>query len=359
VQENAARGVGRGDLSAVRIVGEVQDRDAFARVAIDQVAGLVPSDVVTFNEVDPEAGRLVFLAEPATFPVPPETSEHLAALADYHPLIRHIGTTGDGSARKISDFWTEDEFHASELYRSVYQPMGVEYQMSVALPAPRPIIIGIVVNRSDRDFSERDRSVLNVLRPHFVQAWHNARDRERMRSFLGVAVAAAEQGASGLVVLSDPPHELIPGTLVALYRYFGRPTHTSPLPARVDRWLAGQRTRLERESSIELLKPLVAEGGGHRVTLRYLPAPGTEPDALLLGEQERTPRRANLESLGLTAREAEIVQCVMSGDTNASIARTLGEAPATVKKHLENIYAKLGVRGRGRLTAFMTDVLDR
>jgi len=103
----------------------------------------------------------------------------------------------------------------------------------------------------------------------------------------------------------------------------------------------------------------VAEWGGHRVTLRYLPAPGAEPDALLLGEQERTPRQADLESLGLTARESEIVLCVMSGDTNASIARTLGVAPATVKKHLENIYAKVGVRGRGRLTAFMTDVLDR
>jgi len=346
-------------LAAVRLVGETEDPDAFSRVVIDQVAELVPCDVVTFNEVDPEAGRLVFLSEPATFPISPEVSGRLAALAEHHPLIHHIATTGDGSARKISDFWTGDEFHASELYRSVYEPMGVEYQMSVALPAARPVVIGIVVNRCDRDFSERDRSVLNVLRPHFVQAWHNARDRARMRSLLGAAVTAAERGAAGLVVLTDPPHELIPGTLVVLYRYFGRPTRSSPLPARVERWLDGQRTRLEHEGSIELLKPLVAEWGGHRVTLRYLPAPGAEPDALLLGEQERTPRQADLESLGLTARESEIVLCVMSGDTNASIARTLGVAPATVKKHLENIYAKVGVRGRGRLTAFMTDVLDR
>jgi ATP/maltotriose-dependent transcriptional regulator MalT len=63
--------------------------------------------------------------------------------------------------------------------------------------------------------------------------------------------------------------------------------------------------------------------------------------------------------LGLTAREAEIVTCVVSGASNASIAEALAVAPATVKKHLENIYAKLGVRGRGRLTAFVTDVLDR
>jgi len=110
---------------------------------------------------------------------------------------------------------------------------------------------------------------------------------------------------------------------------------------------------------MELLRPLVVERGGHRVVLRYLPAPGGDPGALLLREQLESPRRQTLEALGLTAREAEIVQCVMGGDTNASIAGTLGVAPATVKKHLENIYRKLGVRGRGRLTAFMTDVLDR
>jgi len=203
-------------LSVVRLVGEAQDPEDFAQVAIEQVAGLVPSDVVTFNEVDPAAGRLVFRAEPATFLFPAGTDDRLAALADRHPLIHHIGTTGDGSARKITDFWTPDEFHASDLYRLVYRPMGVEYQMSVALPAPRPIIVGIVVNRADRDFSERDRTVLNLLRPHFVQAWHNARDRTRMRSLLGAAVHASDEGVAGLVVLSDPPQELIPGTLVTL-----------------------------------------------------------------------------------------------------------------------------------------------
>ncbi|MDE3203626.1 MAG: helix-turn-helix transcriptional regulator [Acidobacteriota bacterium] len=345
-------------LGAVRTVGETQDPDAFARAAIDQVAALVPCDVVSFNEVDPMAGRLVFLTEPATFPLPPGTDERLAALADRHPLIHHIATTGDGSARKISDFWTDDEFHASELYRSVYEPMGVEFQMSVALPAPRPIVIGIVVNRSDGDFSERDRSVLNTLRPHLVQAWHHARERERMRSLLGAAVAAAERVGTGLLVLSEPPHELIPGTLVALYRHFGRPTYTGPLPARVERWLAAQRTRLEHQGSIELLRPLVTDSGGQRVTLRYLPAQGGEPGALLLAEQPGVPRRVSVESLGLTPREAEIVQCVLRGDTNVLIARTLGVAPATVKKHLENIYTKLGVRGRGRLAAFVTDILE-
>jgi DNA-binding CsgD family transcriptional regulator len=284
---------------------------------------------------------------------------HLARLTGRHPLIQYFSETGDGSAKMISDFWSQKEFHASDIYQMAYGPMGVEYQMAVALPAPRPIVIGIVVCRADSDFSERDRMVLNELRPHFVQAWHNARERRHMRALLGAAVNASEPGAAGLVILSDPPQELIPGALVSLYRYFGRPTHTSPLPARVERWLATERRRLQNEDALELLKPLSGESGGHRMVLRYLPAPGDDPGALLLREQAQVPRRQSLEALGLSLREAEIVECVISGATNASIGETLHVSPATVKKHLENIYGKLGVRGRGRLAAFVIDVVDR
>ena len=61
-------------------------------------------------------------------------------------------------------------------------------------------------------------------------------------------------------------------------------------------------------------------------------------DALLLEE----PR----PDAGLTAREREVLEWVARGKTNAEIARTLWLAPSTVGKHLEHIYAKLGVRTR-------------
>jgi DNA-binding CsgD family transcriptional regulator len=346
-------------LSVVRSVGEAQNPDAFAQVVIEQVAALIPSDVVTFNEVDPVAGRLVFLMEPTSFPSPPETADHLAALADQHPLIAYSAATGDGSAKKISDFWTQAQFHASDLYALVYRPIGIEYQMAVSLPAPRPIVIGIVVNRAEGDFSERDRAVLNVLRPHLVQAWQNAKDQTRLRALLGAASAASEEEGAGVVVLSDPPHELTAGSLISLFRYFGRPGRNGPFPARVERWLDAQRSRLATAGAIELLKPLRAEHGSQRMVLRYLAAQGDHPGALLLREEALSPRRQSLESMGLTARESEIVLCLIGGESNAAIGQSLHVSPATVKKHLDNIYTKLGVRGRGRLTAFAVDVLDR
>jgi|RhiMetdeSRZDD1v2_1073273.scaffolds.fasta_scaffold166943_1 DNA-binding CsgD family transcriptional regulator len=64
-----------------------------------------------------------------------------------------------------------------------------------------------------------------------------------------------------------------------------------------------------------------------------------EGSALLAGE------RPSCDEM-LTARERDVMRCVSDGLSNAEIARELWIQPTTVRKHLENIFAKLGVRSR-------------
>jgi DNA-binding CsgD family transcriptional regulator len=58
-------------------------------------------------------------------------------------------------------------------------------------------------------------------------------------------------------------------------------------------------------------------------------------------------RRADAEGeAGLTARERQVLDLVADGMKNAEIARLLWISPGTVRRHLENAYAKLGVHTR-------------
>jgi len=53
-----------------------------------------------------------------------------------------------------------------------------------------------------------------------------------------------------------------------------------------------------------------------------------------------------MQTLKLTLRESEVLYWVVQGKTNRDIGDILGSSPATVKKHLERVYEKLGVETR-------------
>jgi DNA-binding NarL/FixJ family response regulator len=59
--------------------------------------------------------------------------------------------------------------------------------------------------------------------------------------------------------------------------------------------------------------------------------------------------RAQVEeqtSLGLSARESEVMSLIAGGHTNGEIAARLFLAEKTVKNHVRRIYSKLGVHNR-------------
>lgn len=55
---------------------------------------------------------------------------------------------------------------------------------------------------------------------------------------------------------------------------------------------------------------------------------------------------SRFKELGLTRREADVLVWIASGQSNAEIAATLKIRPRTVKKHLEHVFRKLGVKSR-------------
>ncbi|WP_233158036.1 ATP-binding protein [Actinokineospora bangkokensis] len=73
--------------------------------------------------------------------------------------------------------------------------------------------------------------------------------------------------------------------------------------------------------------------------------------AFALGESAQAPARG--PAVGLTAREAEVAGLVAQGLTDREIAARLVIAPRTAEAHVANVRAKLGVRTRAQVAAWV------
>ena len=180
------------------------------------------------------------------------------------PTQDHRMRTGDLGAVRTSDLIGPRVYHQLPIYREYFRPVRIEHIMDLGLPASPGRTRSLVFMRDTGapDFSERDRDVIEMLRPHLYHIEAHA----GLRHELAEALAG-------------------------------------PLPS--------GRGGLDRCEN--------GNGGG-------------------------------LYSM-LTHREREIVELVATGKTNAEIAATLWVAPSTVKKHLENVYAKTGIGRRAAVAA--------
>jgi DNA-binding CsgD family transcriptional regulator len=246
------------ERAALSLVG-----DAYGMLEIEEFrVGLlstlreaVPSDWVSLNEVGPDPASTFAIVEPALeerwFPV-------WKAHALENPLVAYFARTHDGRPFRFSDIVSREEYHALALYRDFYEQIGLEHQIAFTLPARSGLILGVALSRRERDYSDDERELLELARPHLIQAYNNA-----LR---------------------------------------------------------------------------------HSELLRERDAKARPADAAL----------EHLRSLGLTAREAEVLGAACAGRADREIGQLLQISHRTVQKHLERCYSKLGVNGRAEATSMIS-----
>ena len=97
-----------------------------------------------------------------------------------------------------------------------------------------------------------------------------------------------------------------------------------------------------------------------QLRLQYMGTLGPNEFLLRLAKDTSANLPAEFTSeLGLTTREGEVLSWLSKGKTNRDIAQILGLSPRTVDKHLEQIYAKLGVENRTAAAAIATSASRR
>lgn len=173
--------------SALRFVEDLAETDDPAdlgRRALPGLDRLVHSDVLTYNEIAPEAGQVAYCAYPEDVVFSPDMTSAFEAHMHESPLLEHLEATGDGSPMMISDFLSQERFHRLGVYTEFYRHVPVEHQIAIGLPKANGRIVGIALNRARGDFTEDDRDLLAVLRTPLVRATIRARSRNRARQAL-------------------------------------------------------------------------------------------------------------------------------------------------------------------------------
>ena len=303
--------------------------DAFPQPVLESLRQLVGSEWASFCELDRRRKEVLALVESPVPDAIEDDEDTFWRIVEDHPLCRQQ-RRWRFDALKLSDFLTQREFHRTELYADYFRQYGAEYEIEVGIPSPLEHTKTFLFDDPRHDFTERERALLNMLQPHFVQLYRAAEIRRLADSARAVLEDGRDLAERGVMIVNAR------GVIEVASPLAWRLLDDYSAQRDVMTWLEDRRAG-RRTSALNLDGPsgtLVVE----------LDRRGAAEVVLL---EERTAPAA------LSARELEVLALVADGLRNAEIAEALWVSPATVRKHLENIYDKLGVHTRTAAVAYL------
>jgi DNA-binding CsgD family transcriptional regulator len=155
----------------VRDLRSAETPQAYADAVVDGLWDLIPSDEVTFNEIDEQARCLVVVQTRSLLP-PIELD--MWEFYDDLPFCMGFPSGGSGVAR-MSDVLSRTELDRSPIYREDLHPTGYRYSVEVVFPSPPSVRWAVLLGRSDRDFTNRESDLLTLLLPHLAEAYRKVR----------------------------------------------------------------------------------------------------------------------------------------------------------------------------------------
>ncbi len=169
---------------------DVPPQEGLPPSLLADLAGQVRCDILQFFGMD--SGRRAYWFWQAIPPIDPGPGwEDLDRVQWEHywdcQPCSYPDRSGDlRSISKIADFYSARQWHATGMYHDLYRPAGIEHYIQLCLPEasgqpPGPgRSVRLVLSRGPGpDFSERDRALLTLLRPHLHQAYRDAERRRR------------------------------------------------------------------------------------------------------------------------------------------------------------------------------------
>jgi len=352
-----------GVLDFVRDLYDQRGREDFADRTMGSLLRLAAADRIVYGDFDVERQAARLSMQPAVVKEHDGTVDGAVngALSGLergfgnHPLYRYFLQTGDGLAHKTSQVMTKSQYRRYFERDDFARQLGAKYQMGLFFAAGPSVVTTILLARSGNDFAERERTLVNRLYPHLVQAFRNTASLNRLSRDVDGLIGMLEGPTSSVIVLAGDGR--VKRWTEQGKNWIAQYCRT-PFPAAADRlpecfadWYRQQLALVAQETlSPSPRDPLIVDKNGRQLTVQLIPDHFRDEHLLLLNEKRGDASWNALGEYGLTPRESEVLAWVAKGKTNADVGVILRMSDRTVQKHLEHIYQKMGVETRTTAT---------
>lgn len=175
-------------LDIVATPGDQDTADPLPVSVLTRLRELIPSDAVTFVMLDSQRQEAVMGQEVTDVPISDEDYDTLEPVFWKHywqsPAACYPDVSGDLRSVMIqSDFYGDRALHATPMYNEFLKPNGInERLMMVCLPSQPGRVLRLLFWRGPGpDFTQRDRDLLTLLRPHLYHTYRLQQRRQDPR----------------------------------------------------------------------------------------------------------------------------------------------------------------------------------
>lgn len=198
--------------------GSLAGHEPFPAEFLARLKQLIPADaIVGYHEAI--IGRPCRVVESVEIPAEgiPADIQELGGQFGHQDPIRHCEGAREARVLKLSDFLTRRARRKLEFYWYVWRPLGIDDSLRVWLPAPAGRARVIYLERSKRDFTERDRSLLQLLRPSLIKIQNAAFARRRARTPAAATLTKREREILSLIARGKTSREIAELLVVSTY----------------------------------------------------------------------------------------------------------------------------------------------
>lgn len=227
--------------------------------------------------------------------------------------------------------------------RENLRPRGAHEILSFTVRPSASLNISFNLHRPEGEFSDRDRAIASLLRPHLVNAYQLAVAVTQRRGLELLSGRPPETTGDHGLLLVDSQCRIVHANRRAisqLRRGFPN-TAGERLPPEISRWLVSTRSSAGAE-------PVDLEIAGAELPLTVRAAAAEAAHWMLVVTETNAALMPQLlrKRFELTERQAELLYWLSKGRSNREIGIIVGISARTVDKHLQHVFEKLDVESR-------------